>query len=291
MRRLSLLISAMLFGSCAMRGQQTIATGINIRPNAAGTQGGFLTIYDAANAVAATLQPDTFGPKLSSTNTNILLLCDPSGGGGGGSWQITRTRIIGHTDSCTGTNNIYMQTDGTIATSLGLAMFESAGLTGDTISIRAPSGGVTSPYIIDLPGTAPACVGDNLNWLTSSTYQWSGGCAWTGYTPSLVAISGGTFTGTPIAAYRRIGKTVDFRTHWTGTLSIASSQVTFGAPGNALAGSQFQPFATLYTVSGTPTLLACGVQASTTNITCASSANIPASTTLVIGLAGTYEEN
>jgi len=182
-----LLPILLLFTGCAMRAQQSFP-GINITPN--GGAAGKINFRNSANVNKMFIQETTLDASASASATvtfkgsatapasafqfeggggDIVNFCDPVSGG---AWQLTRIKIIGHATTCTGTTNIDFHTDGTIQTSLGIGFYENGGLGGDAIALRAPSGAVTSPYTINLPGTGPSVAGQALAWVSGSTYSW-----------------------------------------------------------------------------------------------------------------------
>lgn len=183
------LIPLLLLAS-ALRAQQPFP-GINITPNSGAA--GKINLRNSANVNKMFIQEGTVdggalgaasvvfkssqtasttGFRFESPSGNLAVFCDTLLNG---AWELTRIKIIGHSTNsgCTGTTNLDLNTDGTIQTSLGIGFYESSGLGGDAIAIRAPSGGVTATYTINLPGTAPTVAGQALSWVSGSTYAWT----------------------------------------------------------------------------------------------------------------------
>jgi hypothetical protein len=185
-----LLPVLLIFSGCAMRAQQSFP-GVNITPN--GGAAGKINFRNSANVNKMFIQETTLDASASASATvtfkgsatapasafkfeggggDIVNFCDPVSGG---AWQITRIKIVGRATAttCDGTINVDLNVDGTIQTSLGIGFYENGGLGGDAIGLRAPSGAVTSPYTINLPGTGPSVAGQALAWVSGSTYAWT----------------------------------------------------------------------------------------------------------------------
>jgi len=177
----------LIFSGCAMRAQQSFP-GINITPN--GGAAGKVQFRTSANVNSMYIQDKTIsspGPievigASSSVSAPAVTISDTGSGylarafaAGIGGWDFTTVTFSAHTGaSWPGTTNLLMvNTTGDIGTSGQMAFYESAGLAGDGIVVRAPSGGVSSGgYTINLPGAGPSVAGQALAWVSGSTYSW-----------------------------------------------------------------------------------------------------------------------
>lgn len=181
-----LLPVLLILTGCAMRAQQSFP-GINITPNSGSA--GKVQFRTSANVNSMFLQNRTVdgngdGISFSATGTSVadpaFTFTDGSGyiaslySGALGGWSFTSASFQSHAAGAfPGQSNfIVTNATGQFGTSSGLVFYESAGLSGDNIQIRAPSGGVTSSYTINFPGTAPSVAGQALAWSSGSTYTW-----------------------------------------------------------------------------------------------------------------------
>jgi len=180
-----LLPILLIFTGCAMRAQQSFP-GINITPN--GGAAGKVQFRTSANVNSMFIQNTTFSSSapMSLVSLGGTSVSNPdfkfeSGSGYVGSfyqpavggWSMTSTTLFSHTSGFPGTSHFgVLASSGEIATSSSIGFYESTGLSGNIVKIRAPSGGVTADYTINLPGTAPTSAGQVLTWVTGSTYAW-----------------------------------------------------------------------------------------------------------------------
>jgi len=170
------------------KAQVKLPTPVRVLPKADGSGAGELVLGNAVASVICTsanyatckpliLRQTGIDASNLAADLNIsmgtgrdMIVCH----GGLGGWEFNVATFSGRNGGCAGSTEFLVNnTNGAISSSTGIGFYESAGISGDFVAMRAPAGAVTSSYTINLPGTGPSVAGQALSWVSGSTYAWT----------------------------------------------------------------------------------------------------------------------